>query len=353
MGGDESWVLDALRARAAHSLHRFSTIYDLGQTACQIAKITKIRAYPTNRSIANLLVTRQASRTFVNLELFFQVSHMPFIPVVSPKFSNLVPRSAVMQNAPTSQVAAAPFKPSKPTLFDVPISNNGGRIRFLLYKKSLEDTVHILAPKELGGLKSEAYLALNPLGKMPLLVLPDGTPLPESQVIESYILDKYKGVGPDLVPDTPELRALAALAARVHDLYIAPIQGCLYRQMEAVDRAKNLKDIAFQLDVLESLVKGPFFCGNEISYADSALMPTFVFLTFILPRYFGWASVFTGRPKLQAWWDTVKKDEAAARVIKEIEGGLSAWEESQRWKTLGICEQIANNTEYDWTCGGC
>ena len=32
------------------------------------------------------------------------------------------------------------------------------------------------------GVKSEAYLALNPQGKMPLLVLPDGFALPESQV---------------------------------------------------------------------------------------------------------------------------------------------------------------------------
>jgi hypothetical protein len=56
--------------------------------------------------------------------------------------------------------------------------------RFVIYKKGLEGEVDIAAPKLLGekGVKSKAYMQLNPLGKMPLLVLPDGQALPESQV---------------------------------------------------------------------------------------------------------------------------------------------------------------------------
>lgn len=43
-------------------------------------------------------------------------------------------------------------------------------------------------------------------------------------MIESYLLDKFQAVGPALLPPTPELRAKAALAARINDLYITPIQ---------------------------------------------------------------------------------------------------------------------------------
>lgn len=57
--------------------------------------------------------------------------------------------------------------------------------RFVIYKKNIERLVAVESPKVLGGLKSEAYLALNPQGLMPLLALPDGTSLPESQVIAS------------------------------------------------------------------------------------------------------------------------------------------------------------------------
>ena len=35
---------------------------------------------------------------------------------------------------------------------------------------------------------------------------------------------KYKGQGPDLLPAEPELAAKAWLIARIHDLYISPVQ---------------------------------------------------------------------------------------------------------------------------------
>ena len=77
---------------------------------------------------------------------------------------------------------------SKPTLYDVPVSNNGARVRLLLYWKGLESSFRVENPSALGGLKSEAYLALNPQGKMPLLVVPsddadDSLAIPESEVI--------------------------------------------------------------------------------------------------------------------------------------------------------------------------
>lgn len=43
------------------------------------------------------------------------------------------------------------------------------------------------------------------------------------QVIEQYLLDKYASVGPSLIPPTPELRAKAHLASRIHDLYVQPL----------------------------------------------------------------------------------------------------------------------------------
>jgi glutathione S-transferase len=77
--------------------------------------------------------------------------------------------------------AAAPTF-SKPTLLDVHISNNGARCRYVIYRKKLEDIIDIQSPKVLGGLKSEQFMACNPQGKMPLLILPDGTNMPESAV---------------------------------------------------------------------------------------------------------------------------------------------------------------------------
>jgi len=61
--------------------------------------------------------------------------------------------------------SVAPSASSKPTLYDVPVSNNGARVRLLLYWKGLERDFRIENPSVLGGLKSEAYLELNPAGE--------------------------------------------------------------------------------------------------------------------------------------------------------------------------------------------
>jgi hypothetical protein len=45
-----------------------------------------------------------------------------------------------------------------------------------------------------------------------------------AQVIAQYVLDRWASSGPSLRAATPELRAKAALATRVHDLYITTIQ---------------------------------------------------------------------------------------------------------------------------------
>lgn len=95
---------------------------------------------------------------------------------------------------------------------------------------------------------------------------------------------------------------------------VAILQACLYRKFEAPERASMLAQLVKQLDVLEGLCVGPYFAGPEVTAADSALMPTFVFLTFILPRYFGWSDVFSGRPKLAAWWVRLQQDAAAKKV---------------------------------------
>ena len=72
---------------------------------------------------------------------------------------------------------------AKSVLYDVPVSNNGARIRIIILKKQLQDVIDIKSPVELGGLNSDAYLALNPLAKMPVLQMEDGSGLPESQAI--------------------------------------------------------------------------------------------------------------------------------------------------------------------------
>lgn len=242
---------------------------------------------------------------------------------------------------------------STTVLYDMPVSNHGARVRFVLYKKKLEGIIDIRPPSTIGGLKSPEYLALNPQGKMPLLC--DGTlNLPESECIVQYLLDRYSDTGPTLTASTPELRARGALVTRIHDLYVAPVQGSMYRKFESAEqRANELKTLNYQLDAIEQsmapLSLGPFAAGPEITAADGALFPTLLFCDFILPTYFKWTSLWTSRPRLSAWWTAVNNDPEAKRVIEEVKGGLEGWVASDRWNTQGINQQMAANPNLKWS----
>eukprot|EP00877_Chromochloris_zofingiensis_P012564 jgi/Chrzof1/7561/Cz02g28140.t1 len=124
-------------------------------------------------------------------------------------------------------------------------------------------------------------------------------------------------------------------------------QACMYRKMDIAQRANQLQQLAFQLDVLEGICVGPYIAGTSITSGDSALFPTFVFMNHILPKYFGWSSVFAGRPKLEGWWAAMQQDPHAAKVISEVQGGLDGWTGNKRWEELGIVEQIANK-DFKW-----
>lgn len=108
--------------------------------------------------------------------------------------------------------------PSVGTLYDVPVSNNGARCRMVLYYKQItEAEVAIVSPAALGGLKSADFLAINPQGKMPTLVLSaDGTPLPESDTIARFLVSKFADRGPQLQPTDPEAAALCDRCVPTH-----------------------------------------------------------------------------------------------------------------------------------------
>jgi len=251
--------------------------------------------------------------------------------------------------------AAAP--PTRPTLYDVPVSNNGARCRYVIYSQGLD--VAIASPAALGGLRSPEFLALSPNGKMPVLRLPaPAGDLPaaaaaaglaaiyESEVISQYLVSAAFCPPGTLRAADPLAQARADLATRAHDMYVTTAQGCMYKGgLTAEERSAGLAQLSFQLDALERVVAaggGPFVCGAEVTTADAALAPTFEFMVRILPRHFGWADVFAGRPALRAWWGGLRaRDAAMARILDEVAGGLEAWEAAKRWDELGITAQVA------------
>jgi glutathione S-transferase len=176
-----------------------------------------------------------------------------------------------------------------------------------------------------GGIKSEAYLARNPLGKMPTLVEGDFA-LPESAVIAEYLDEVLPG--PKLLPDDPRARARARLLARVADLYLAPALTPIFRAREAPDAVpsalESLKVVLGQLEALRP-AGAAHAAGDGFTLADATLMPVFFFLD-AFERPFGTARILEeAAPGLAAWWRSAKETPAGQRMVAEMGAALAAF----------------------------
>lgn len=218
----------------------------------------------------------------------------------------------------------------------------------IAYAKGLDTSgaLRVEPPAALEGLRSEKYLALNPQGKMPLLVLEDGSPIYESEIIARYMIDAHSDSEPSFVPSTLAARTLDNLITRVHDVYISPVQSCMYRAAPPFgafqSRWEALAEVWKQVRVIAGLAseEGPFLSGSDIGQADAALLPTMVFMKDMLPRFmqpgWEWSDEEAFGPKLVRWYDhmTGGAVPAATRVVEEVSEALAKWDESGRWDSI-------------------
>ena len=171
-----------------------------------------------------------------------------------------------------------------------------------------------------GHIKSPEYLALNPLGKMPTLVV-EGIALPESEVICEFLEDAAGG-SPGL-PGTPLHRARARLITRVYDLYVAQHGSILFRNSNPAKRDQAAVDAAIAaintgFGHLEHFIEaGPFAAGTELSVADAALTPAFALLRRTALPMFGIEDPTAGSGKLARWWQAVNANALCAGFLEE------------------------------------
>jgi histidine triad (HIT) family protein len=252
------------------------------------------------------------------------------------------------------------------------VSNNGAKVRIVLYKKGIgPERVAVRPPADLGGVRSPAFAAINPERRMPALVRHGSgssdeaaapTPLlglGESDTICRYLLSSYPDRGPSFLPDHP----LSNFLSRIHDVYMAPIQGCMYKADPPFGgygtRSAAIREYKRQWSIVESLLPPDedggggggggggnggttYLLGNEVSLADAALFPSAVFARHMLPKFDedGGGAGREGSPpspsplppRIEAWYQRVVASDADfARVRDEIFAGLEGWETNRRW----------------------
>lgn len=261
------------------------------------------------------------------------------IPSLSFAFSVRMTSSPL--SSPASTIPKIPT--AKHTLYDVKVSNNGARCRLILYKKNLSSTeVDIRNPSEIGGLRSPEFLALNPQGKMPLLVVNDGDQdkqlpgsIPESDTICRHLLSTYE-TGPSFLPNNTR----SNLLARLHDMYLTTVQGCIYKASPPFGifgtRKEAIDEFQRQLLIIDGIIgtgitdgvdnndaEGlSYLCGSEVSLADATLFPTMVFAEMMLPK-FGKDEALP--PNIRRWYDNVRaKDSDFAKIYDEVKYVMSS-----------------------------
>ncbi len=206
-------------------------------------------------------------------------------------------------------------------LIQVKGSPFAARARLLIYRKDAPVEM-VFPPRE--GLKSPDFLAINPLGKIPVLTLDDGSHLPESNVILDYLEDKFPE--PPLRPATPEARARMHLLMQIGDLYVFAAIRKLFRQMNPEKRdpetvEQGFADLAKALAHLEHYLGDRGFAVDDAySLADCSLVPVLFFVA-VMEKSFQRKDVF-GKGKLAAYWAEIRHDDTTARVIAELEDGV-------------------------------
>lgn len=230
----------------------------------------------------------------------------------------------------------------KVTLYGTPISNYTARCKYVMKRKELPQEIAAYAlPADLGGLKCDEYMKLNPLGKMPIIVIEKGgskEALFESSIICEYLAETFNSSTPSFIPDAPEARAKARLIANLLDIYIGPLHPLMYKPMEGVNRKEGVAKMNQGFDAIEHVLDstGPFATGKELSIADCCLWGNFPFYDFMLPTFFGWHPT-DGRPKLKAWRENMMKESQAARdTYADVFISLYGWWDSGRWEKLSM-----------------
>ena len=179
------------------------------------------------------------------------------------------------------------------------------------------------------SMKDPAYLAINPLGKIPALKLDDGVSIFESDTILEYLEDVFPAH--PLRPADPLLAARARLVARIGDLYVSTPMAGLFKQMmggqpDPAIVAYELARMEQGLGHLDKVIgdKG-FAVGEAFTTADCHLMPVVHFLTTI-ERAFKRDDLTADHPRVAAYRAWMKTHPLGAKIGAEIDEGLAAFQ---------------------------
>jgi glutathione S-transferase len=210
-------------------------------------------------------------------------------------------------------------------LYSLLASPFAARVRAAIYAKNLD--VQISSPPP-DWRTSPEYRKLNPLVRIPVLILDDGSSLPESGVIVEYLEDAFPGV--PLRPHDAAERARVRLVTQVAELYVQTAMSPLFRLFDTKDRdavaieAQIVKFDATLRQLNDLLRPGEYAVGNRLTTADLWLAPQRMMLGGLM-AWCGRTELLDGYDALITYEDVARRDPFLNRIWLEMEEGVKAF----------------------------
>lgn len=208
-------------------------------------------------------------------------------------------------------------------LYAVTLSPFAARVRLALRAKGV--TCNIEAPPG-GGTRSPEYLAINPIGKLPVLVTDDGMAIAESETIIDYLDEAFPS--PPLLPADPGVRARMRNAIRCFELYAVPAMSRLFKQMDPATRnaafvESEIAQWRSGLSLTAHFVDDAMFAaGGAISKADCILHPSML-LCDVAAAIFGLDDILADYPVLAGYRDKGRRHPDMGAIWDETAAALA------------------------------
>nr|WP_254803899.1 glutathione S-transferase [Methylobacterium sp.]USU34683.1 glutathione S-transferase [Methylobacterium sp.] len=209
-------------------------------------------------------------------------------------------------------------------LYDREAGPHPTRIRIVLAEKGLNDQIEFVSVDLIAAAqKKPAFLAMNPIGKIPVLELDDGTIISESTAITEY-LDNLDG-DPILTGTTPREKGLIHMMQRRAEMmvidaiddyfhYGTPGLGAALRPWRAPEwsgakewgQRRGAYAVASMPYFNDVLATQPFLTGNRFSMPDITLFAGLIFADIVglpiasnLTALHAWRSTVAERPAVK------------------------------------------------------
>lgn len=209
-------------------------------------------------------------------------------------------------------------------LYAVTLSPFAARVRIALAVKGVS---YEMQPPPGGGTRSPEYLAINPIGKLPVLVTDAGLAIPESEAIIDYLDEQLPT--PSLMPADPTDRVRMRSIIRTFELYATPAMSRLFKQMDPATRDEGVAaaEVARWRDGVALTGRfvndAPFAAGDAISKADCILLPSLL-LCEVVASIFGLEDPIAEHPSLAGYRQKARQHPLMGTIWTETADALAA-----------------------------